>query len=226
MASRTCGLLTERVLLLFGLVNLFLAAPGFCRQGTAGRGDESVQRTLLPGTDLRVAIRKLEGRKLSVSYALRNGSKGPILVFNRLYASDSMGNILMEPKRFYIFQESPGVLELTKRVMPIPPGRAVESPEVPLGVLLKPGCELKETETLSLPLRMDVPYGEAKDLRKKVFKKINFSLGMVPMSEDLPIRRGNVGGEEVLILPYGPALKNQILMMAEPVSCEVEALVR
>jgi hypothetical protein len=184
-----------------------------------------MERTHLYGADLKVEIRKLDGRKLSVSYKLRNGSGGAILVFNRLYSSDSMGNIEMRPERFYIYPDGPDSLALSRRFIPVPGGMAVEDPEVPLGVILKNGQELSETVIMALPLQMDIPYGGGKDLKTGIFRKINFSLGVVPMREDLETARRRLEGEDVLTLRYGQALKNQIVLSAEPAACEVEALV-
>jgi len=176
-------------------------------------------------THLAVSIKKMDENHLSISYTLRNDSNKSLLVFNRLYAADSMGNIKIKPDRFYIYPENGATLAVTRRVMPIPAGREVESPEVPLGVILKTGRELSETGTLALPLKMDTPYGSGEDMKPAVFKELSFSLGVAPLDDALPIRRVKVEGAEALTLPYGPALKNQVILTAAPVTIELQALI-
>lgn len=195
--------------------------PGACKERT-----DRMEAMISQKTHLAFSIKKVEENKLSISYALRNNSTQSLLVFNRLYAADSMGNIKIKPDRFYIYPENDATLAVTKRVMPIPAGREVESPEVSMATLLEPGRELSETRTLVLPLKMDTPYGSDGDMKLSVFKSLSFSLGVAPLDDALPVRRGKVDGAEVLTLPYGPAMKNQVILTAEPVTIKLQALIR
>lgn len=215
----------ERVLWILVVGFLLSAVPGFS-PGICKERTNNMEAIFSQKMHLAFSIKKVEGKKLSVSYTFRNNSTQSLLVFNRLYVSDSMGNIKIKPDRFYIYPDNSANLVVTKRVMPIPAGREVESPEVPLAVILKPGRELSETRTLALPLKIDTPYGSGGDLKLSVFKGLNFSLGVAALDDALPIRRSKVEGAEVLTLPYGPAMKNQVIIIAEPVLIELQALIR
>ena len=138
-----------------------------------------------PGRDLtlRFSILELGKDVLAVEYEAGNVSDSDLYVFNRLHRDVSDDGVFdLDPNVVYIAVED-SVVHLTKRVPDIPRGLLVEVPIVPCATLLRRGETLRETLSLSLPLRSFNPYRPQDQAVVTGFDSVVFSLGYFKVSE-------------------------------------------
>jgi hypothetical protein len=88
-----------------------------------------------------------------------NAKDRPVYLCTPLVTFDKRARkAVADPKRIYAAWERPGVLELSKRVWPLPKGIQVFAPEMPRLTRLDPGQEHVEAIPLASPLPLSFPY--------------------------------------------------------------------
>jgi hypothetical protein len=116
-------------------------------------------------SDLKASVEftctvKVEPPALRVAYAVKNGSKAAIGLFNRIAGVHLDGRLNLSPDVIYVdFKDN--VLELSKLVLPIPEGLQVSGQSLPKVTKVDAGKEFKEEISLRIPVEVFQPYRRA-----------------------------------------------------------------
>jgi hypothetical protein len=168
-------------------------------------------------SELKVNFTKSDD-KLQLTYKLINNMETPVYIFNRLYDTDVMGNITLNPNRVYIYPEDENTLILAKMLIEIPSGMMVEAPEIPGLTKIGPHQEFSETLHLSLPLKMVHPYLRKGGSTTKTYKVFKFKLGILPDFPALKLHSSTLEGKTLITPEYGQALKEQKIISTQALS--------
>jgi hypothetical protein len=132
---------------------------------------------------------------IRLSYAVKNGSGAPIGLFNRIKGDYLDGRANLSPDVVYV-DYLDGVLDLTKRVLPIPDGLKVSERLKPCVTRLEAGQEFKEEVVVPVPVEVTQPYRRAllagKNSGADVLadkpvqaQAVLFSLGVFPITAEM-----------------------------------------
>ena len=123
-------------------------------------------------------------------------------------------------ERVYAYVDPDGILQLTKRLWPLPDAMDVIFPEVPFATEVGPEQHFEERILLSLPISIDYPYGlELEEHERKpeevlaVAGGVVFSIGYL-VEEAGPLRSGPAKLESgaSFVLGFGTASENQRIL--------------
>jgi hypothetical protein len=107
---------------------------------------------------LKCDLKSREQASAVIAYTVSNKRDHRIYVFHLLYHTDAQGNRTPDPELAYVHYLNKTTALVGKYLIGIPPGRKVESPEMPYLDPLAPGQTLSGTIRLNLPLRLVDPY--------------------------------------------------------------------
>jgi hypothetical protein len=157
---------------------------------------------------LLVEYRPLTEGQLSLSYIARNMSGKKVYLFNRLFRADKTGKRTIDKNKIYCNVDG-DVAYVSKRLIRVPDGVLVESPEVPYLTQLDPGASFEENLTLATPLPVDVPYlRPTGPVDKPVLcRTLIFTLGYFVAREHGWVRTITKNGENILATDYGFAVQ-------------------
>jgi hypothetical protein len=166
----------------------------------------------------------IEGR-FSLSYSARNISGKEVYLLNRLFRADRTGKRTIDKDKVYCAVVGDTV-HLSKRLVRVPEGTLVESPEVPYLTHLPPGASFEESLSLAVPLRVDVPYlHPAGPVEKPVLcRELVFTLGYFVAKEQRWVRTITKNGEPVLVTDYGFAVQADESVSASLVDVKIPCL--
>lgn len=108
---------------------------------------------------LEMALEPGEGY-LSATYALANDGPVPLVVFDRLFATDPRGARTVDPDLCWRWVDPDGQYVMAKLIPAVPRGMRVESPELPYARALPAGEMLRGRAVVPLPLDQRLPYGQ------------------------------------------------------------------
>ena len=143
---------------LLGAVVVWAAAAG-------GRAAANGKGAMMDGFDeaqlkLEVSVQPDEGF-VAVDFRLTNGSSHPVVVFDRLFATDRTGGRTVDPDLCWRWVDSDGVYAMAKIIPSVPANMLVEAPEIPYARGLAAGGVLEGRMLAPLPLDQSLPYGQA-----------------------------------------------------------------
>ncbi len=118
--------------------------------GTAGRE--------APGVSLRVVEHTLGDRSLSIRCELSNASGQDVYAFASLPRFDEDGDLVADPDGWYVLFGPDRLLRIARLILPVPPWKRVEAPEIPFLVKLAAGGTRSDRIRLRVPVRCRDPY--------------------------------------------------------------------
>lgn len=205
------------------LLGLILAISAGAEPGASSRQEGAVTGEVRDERAmLRVTLERSDAG-LRLRYELRNTGKEPLLMLNRLYFTEVSGHYRLAPERVYAQAESAGAVVLSKALLPIPKGLALEAPEVPCVTRLEPGAELREELHLASPLQEELPYqdGPGKQIPVASVKTVRFRVGYLVASSDVRLISGQDSlGRDFAYPAYGAALSQQVVLDSGPLFLE------
>lgn len=167
--------------------------------------------------------------ELELVYRVTNGSDRPIYVLSPLTEMTNEG-LAPAPGKVYAFLDPEGVLQLTKRLWPLPEGASVYMPEVPCATEVPPGKHFEERLTLKLPVWVQYPYRflgqeEPEEPPEEIVAEptgLAFSISYVA-ELDSPTPMGTASGApgRVFEVSYGDVAESQVLLRGEPLGLQV-----
>lgn len=178
---------------------------------------------------LKYTATKRDDGELELVYRVTNGSTRPIFVLSPLSAMTDEGPA---PGfgRVYVHLDPEGVVQVTKRLWPLPEGVSVYMPEVPCATEVLPGKHFEERLALKLPLRVEYPYRfigqeEPEEPPAEILAEstgLAFSIGYIE-EEDEPIPMEPAAGVtgRVFEVGYGDVVARQVILRGEPLKLEV-----
>jgi hypothetical protein len=175
-------------------------------------------------TDVRLACTlRQEPAAIRLSYALKNGSGATVGLFNRIQGVHLDGRLNLSADVVYVdFVD--GVLELAKRVLPVPEGLKVSERLMPHVTRLEAGQEFKEELVVPVPVAVNQPYRRALLAGKNpgadvVADKpvgahtVLFSLGVFPIPAEMRLMPVSPAYPKIFhVWPPGPALSGQVVL--------------
>lgn len=169
--------------------------------------------------EIQTGIGKLGSATVDFMYRVKNGLEVPILLTTPMsrYEKDTLH---AAPARMYAYVDPDGILQLTKRLWTPPGDIDVVFPDIPFVTEVLPGKTFEERLTISLPVRVEVPYllePEEFDRKREqataVSAGVAFSIGYL-VEEHGPLRRGaapaNSGAS--LMVRYGVGAEHQRIL--------------
>lgn len=169
--------------------------------------------------EIQTGIGKLGSLSVDFLYRVKNGLEVPILLTTPMsrYEKDVLR---AAPSRMYAYVDPEGILQLTKRLWVVPGDIDVVFPDVPFVTEVLPGKTFEERMTISLPVRVEIPYlldPEEFDRKREEMMAVSggvaFSIGYL-VEEHGPLRRGaapaNSGAS--LTVRYGVAAEHQRIL--------------
>ncbi len=168
---------------------------------------------------LATAIGRLGHTSLDLFYRVTNGLDVPILLLTPLSRFEGE-ELRAAPQRAYAYVDPDGVLQVTKRIWPIPEDIDVVFPDVPFATEVASGQVFEERLALPLPVEVEIPYLlEPEELDKKreeiagVARGMVFSIGYL-VEENGPLRQGKADPATgaSLVVRYGTAAENQRIL--------------
>ncbi|MBK9261956.1 MAG: hypothetical protein IPM54_19395 [Polyangiaceae bacterium] len=168
---------------------------------------------------LETAIGKMDRASMEVRYRVTNGLEWPILLLTPLpqFDEDTLRGV---PGRVYTYVDPEGILHITKRLWLMPDDIDVVVPEVPFATEVLPRKAFSERFTLSLPVKLELPYllepEEFDKPREELFgvaSGVVFSVGYLS-EEHGPLRFGPADPDSgaSLTVRYGVAAENQRIL--------------
>lgn len=140
-----------------GLV-VALAAVAMARPGQA-KGDARAMDAF-DESKLRVDLVLEPGEGyLAAAYRLVNGGAVPVVVFDRLFATDPRGMRTVDPDLCWRWVDGAGDYVIAKLLPSVPRGMRVESPEIPYARGVPAGAAVQGRAVVPLPLDQYLPYG-------------------------------------------------------------------
>ncbi|MFP2927539.1 hypothetical protein ACLESO_20550 [Pyxidicoccus sp. 3LG] len=170
--------------------------------------------------ELRIGKVERTADALHVEATLRNVGTAPRWVFDRLFHTQPSGHYRLDDSLAYV-EEQGGVLLLSRKLHPVPPGLSVEFPEIPCVSRLAPGASREQRIRVSLPARVRVPYsqGARGPVSTESLQGLRLQWGVFPDVEGLHFYRGrDVDGQEFQYPAYGGALAAQRIIDSGPLS--------
>jgi hypothetical protein len=174
---------------------------------------------------LTVESRPVHEGRFSLSYRAHNASGKEIYLFNRLFRADKTGKRAIDKDKVYCVVVGDTV-HLSKRLVRVPEGTLVESPEVPYLTHLPPGASFEEGLSLALPLRLDIPYlhPSASVVKPVLCRELVFTLGYFVAKEQRWVRTITKNGEPVLVTDYGFAVLADEVVSASTAEVKIPCL--
>lgn len=126
-------------------------------EGEDGAEGEDGEIDLEGRVMLETAITRMDETSLELFYRVTNGLDHPILLTTPLPRVDADA-IRPDPQRVYVYVDPEGVLQITKRLWPVPDDVEVVFPEVPFLTEVVAGGTFEENITLNLPIDVNYPY--------------------------------------------------------------------
>ncbi len=192
-----------------------------CRANVAEVGTRNI--TMMEerdGENGRVSLNAdigVENGRLSVNYKLKNTTKSPIYVFDRLWEFAADGSYAEAPMPVYILLRDDRTLHIVKGLAALPRTRRVEMRLIPFATKVEPGGELSGKFELPEPVDEYNPYF-VKDASSKTepstSQNILFSMHYINAAEDLEVKEAALPGalslwkptllQDVQLLSSGP----------------------
>lgn len=168
---------------------------------------------------LATTIGRMDRSSMNLVYRVTNGLEWPILLMTPLsrYEGD---DLRAAPERLYTYVDPDGILQLTKRLWPIPEDIDVVFPEVPFATEVAPGRSFEERLTLKLPIKVELPYvlspeeiGKHREEVAGVARGVVLSIGYL-VEESGPLRKGPADPKTgaSLTVRYGTAAAHQRIL--------------
>ena len=141
----------------------FAALLGTVACGQSGGGKAIMQDAIEArdgGVALRAQVVALEQDRIVVSYEFRNESSATVFLFDQLWVEVSpAGAFAVEAGRAWV-EVGPEETTISAKLVPVPEGMFVESPNIPLVTRVEPGGTRRGQLQAAIPLRTDTPYSE------------------------------------------------------------------
>jgi hypothetical protein len=178
---------------------------------------------------LKYTATKRDDAELLLVYRVTNGSDRPIFVLSPLTRMTEEGPG-PAPGRVYAFLDLEGVLQVTKRLWPVPEGVSVYLPEVPCATEVPPGKHFEERLTLKLPVWVDYPYRfigeeEPEEPPEEITAEptgLAFSIGYIAEGDSpIPMEPAAGGTRGVFEVGYGDVAQSQVLLQGETLGLQV-----
>lgn len=171
---------------------------------------------------IETAIGRMDQQTLELFYRVTNGLEHKILLLTplpRAEAETTRG----DSARVYAYVDPDGILQLTKRIWPVPEDLDPLFLEVPFATEVGPGQMFEERIVMGLPIQVEYPYGL--DLEEQEGKPedvvgvaggVAFSIGYL-VEDKGPLRAGAVSGESgaKFWVRYGTASEHQRILQGE-----------
>lgn len=169
---------------------------------------------------LECTIEQVDDGELELFYRVTNEMDCPILLLSTLPRPEASW-VRGAPDRVYAYVDPDGILQLTKRLWPVPSGVQIFSREVPFASEVWPTRRFEERLLLPKPIPIDYPYRflEFEELAAKSedvvaqAEGVAFSIGYLVKAD------GSVGSEvkdgesrASRALAYGMAAKHQRIL--------------
>jgi hypothetical protein len=162
-----------------------------------------------------------EPAAIRLAYAVKNAGGAPVGLFNRIQARHLDGRLNLSPDVVYVDLVD-GVLELAKRVLPLPEDLMLTERLLPRVTRLEAGQEFKEELLVPVPVAVKQPYrrallaGENRDgdvVADKPDKAhtVLFSLGVFPITAEMKFRPVSPAYPTVFWAP-GSAAAEQVVL--------------
>ena len=148
----------------------------------------------------------IDGDKLAVTYSVTNYSPALIYLSNLEVRIDQGSGPIPDPSIAFVYFEK-GVVHITKRKPPMPKDKLYTP--IPYYVTpLKPGETFKESFSLPLPLKQEVPYKKIETAgRASKLREVYLTLGYFESNPAIEAAGLTRGGRKVYILRPSAALK-------------------
>lgn len=159
---------------------------------------------------------------LELEYAVTNGLREPIFLFNKSIRVTADGAVV-EPGVPRVELASDGMVLLVSALRPIPRDVSYAAPPQAYASRLEAGAPLEQSVSLRLPLAPSGP-PPRREPREAVFERVAFILGVVPASEVPGAQKQEIGGVEVWRLPVD-AVQHQVELRAEARVANLRVLV-
>lgn len=165
---------------------------------------------------------------VTITYSLTNTSAAPILVFDRMWDSQTQA---LDPNWAYV--EIRSGRALVKRMMENPPqGLHVSEPKVPYGREVAPGAKADGVITLPAPLTERGAYDNfthrSKQFAPTRVTAVGFALGYAVKPASLPpaFKPVEMNGEKLLLLDRPLVASLQRTATSEPAAASLDAQVK
>jgi len=177
---------------------------------------------------LETGIGRIKSGSTDFFYRVTNGTEHTILLMTPMLQFDK-GRLRAAPSRMYAYVDPDGILQLTKRLWPLPEQMDVVFPEVPLATEVLPGKTFEERLSLALPVQVEIPYlfewEESEKSRESVIAVaggLAFSIGYMVESEGrLKRRRADSEQGEVFVVGYRTAAAHQRVLQGATIEIGV-----
>lgn len=165
------------------------------------------------GVALEFRLTRSAPNSVELWYTVWNRTASDILLFLPLSKYDEQ-EWIPAPERAYVFWEG-DLLQIAKRLMPIPSDCEVYLPEVPFLSAVGAGKPFHETMHLALPLKLDDPYNESLETSGIVeASAMVFSIGYIADGAIAMAMTDGVAnaGNQLFRLDYGVAIQKQEIL--------------
>lgn len=157
---------------------------------------------------------------VAISYVVHNLRSAKIYVFNVLFHTDVQGNRTLDPELAYVVPSPNQAVVVGKFLSPIPPGKKVESAEIPYLDPIEPNQALAGKIALRLPLHFLQPYHPPRETEphlaaNKLVVQIGFLDSSRAAAKEALIQPALGAGAGHFECDYGLGLKYQELLTQE-----------
>jgi hypothetical protein len=158
---------------------------------------------------------------LRLSYALKNGSGAPVGLFNRIQGVHLDGRLNLSADVVYVdFVD--GVLELAKRVLPVPESLKVSERLMPRVTRLEAGQEFKEDVVVPGPVAVNHPYrrallagknpgGDVVADKSVPAQAVHFSLGVFQITAEMTVQPVSPAYPKIFWAPASASAEQVVL---------------
>ena len=179
-------------------------------------------------TDLKASVAltctlRQEPAAIRLSYAVKNWSGAPVGLFNRIQTVHLDGRPNLSPHLVYVdFVD--GVLELAKRVLPLPDDLMVTGRRLPHVTRLEAGQEFQENLVVPVPVAVNQPYrhgllasknpgGDVVADKPVQAHTVLLSLGVFPITAEIKLTPVSPAYPQIFRLwPPGSAVAGQVVL--------------
>jgi hypothetical protein len=181
-----------------------------------------VSADLTANVALTCALRQ-EPAAIRLAYAVKNGSGTPVGLFNRIQTIHLDGRLNLSPDLVYV-DIVDGVLELAKRVLPVPDDLMVTERRLPHVTRLEAGQQFQEELVVPVPVAVNQPYRRAllaaenrggdvvADMPVQAHTVL-FSVGVFPITAEMRLRHVSPSYPRAFFVwPPGPAVQGQVVL--------------
>jgi hypothetical protein len=163
---------------------------------------------------LEASIVSQTAAEIAISYALENRTPRTVYVCDLLFRTNASGDRSYDAELAYAYPQSSGRLLIGKLLVPIPPGKKAEAPEIPLWRALAPSQERSGRVRVSLPVAPFHPYlAPRRQMPLQMSQGFDLAVGVLDPSRAKPgealLSPGRAPDPELFVCDYGLGLAYQ-----------------